>query len=170
MPGRDLEVMHQLMGGGDGTQCQPSPQQPHPYSKQLTFPLLPRGTAGVNPVAMRLKARFKGEKMTPFSPALLPEDGWLCLSDHMLPQPSVLQKPSCCRWAGAAQDLSQPLPVNALQPWAPLQRGEWAQWALEPMGGNLGRIHSLTTVSSSNHVYLLLSFFQGLWIFKEKIR
>lgn len=97
MPGRDLEVMHQLMGGGDGTQCQPSPQQPHPYSKQLTFPLLPRGTAGVNPVAMRLKARFKGEKMTPFSPALLPEDGWLCLSDHMLPQPSVLQKPSCCR-------------------------------------------------------------------------
>lgn len=31
--------------------------------------------------------------MTPFSPALLLVDGLLCLVDHMLPQPLVLQKP-----------------------------------------------------------------------------
>lgn len=30
--------------------------------------------------------------MTPFSPALLVVDGLLCLVDHMLPEPLVLQK------------------------------------------------------------------------------
>lgn len=49
--------------------------------------------SGVNPVAAHLIAQFKGEKMTAFSPALLVVDGLLCLVDHMLPQPLVLQKP-----------------------------------------------------------------------------
>lgn len=51
--------------------------------------------------------------MTPFSPALLVVDGLLCLVDHMLPQPLVLQKPQlvllmsrCC---------SGPVPAPACQ-------------------------------------------------------
>lgn len=66
---------------------QPSLEQPHPCSKHFPLPLLSGGTLRVNPVAVHLIARFKGEEMTPLSPGWLAAGGSLCPADETLPSP-----------------------------------------------------------------------------------